>query len=143
MHHVGMNEVAPETPRAAAAPDADDITETEVRDTWPLLQRDDRALAFKLLSREHAGDFFLALGASDQAELLATMAPAEKRTWIRVLPPDDAADVLHAPPTRRNGRACSRCSTTPPAARSARCSRTPRTARAASWTRATRACAPT
>jgi magnesium transporter len=93
MHHVVMTEAGPETP---AAESGADITETEVRDTWPLLQRDDRALAFKLLSREHAGDFFLALGASDQAELLATMAPAEKRTWIRVLPPDDAADVLRA-----------------------------------------------
>jgi magnesium transporter len=95
MQYVAMTEAAPETP-AAPAEDPADITETEVRDSWPLLQRDDRALAFKLLSREHAGDFFLALGASDQAELLATMAPAEKRTWIRVLPPDDAADVLRA-----------------------------------------------
>jgi magnesium transporter len=88
-----MNEAATQT--TAAAPETPDrITEAEVRDTWPLLQRDDRALAFKLLSREHAGDFFLALNASDQAELLATMAPAEKRTWIRVLPPDDASTVL-------------------------------------------------
>jgi magnesium transporter len=89
MHHVRMTEAAPET---TATPES--ITEEEVRDTWPLLQRGDRALAFHLLSREHAGDFFLALGAQDQAELLATMAPAEKRTWIRVLPPDDAATVL-------------------------------------------------
>jgi magnesium transporter len=89
-----MSEAVPETPPPAESPES--ITETEVRDTWPLLQRADRALAFHLLSREHAGDFFLALGASDQAELLATMAPAEQRTWIRVLPPDDAADVLRA-----------------------------------------------
>jgi magnesium transporter len=89
-----MTEAAPENP---IHPDvADDITETEVRDTWPLLSRADRSLAFHLLSREHAGDFFLALGSSDQAELLAAMATAEKRTWIRVLPPDDAADVLQA-----------------------------------------------
>jgi magnesium transporter len=94
MHHVGMSEVAPETPAPAATPES--ITETEVRDTWPLLQRADRALAFRLLSREHAGDFFLSLNAADQAELLSTMAPAEKRTWIRVLPPDDAADVMRA-----------------------------------------------
>ncbi len=90
-----MTEMAPET--SDPIPESPErITEGEVRDTWPLLQRDDRALAFKLLSREHAGDFFLALDASDQAELLATMAPAEKRTWIRVLPPDDAANVLRA-----------------------------------------------
>jgi magnesium transporter len=75
---------------------SDRITETEVRDTWPLLSRADRALAFHLLSREQAGDFYLALGSADQAELLATMAPAEKRTWIRALPPDDAADLIQA-----------------------------------------------
>jgi magnesium transporter len=84
-------------PEAPIHPETSDrITETEVRDTWPLLSRADRALAFHLLSREQAGDFFLALGAADQAELLATMAAAEKRTWIRVLPPDDAADVVQA-----------------------------------------------
>ena len=89
-----MSDAVPATPIHPET--SDRITETEVRDTWPLLSRADRALAFHLLSREHAGDFFLALGSADQAELLATMAPAEKRTWIRVLPPDDAADVVQA-----------------------------------------------
>src|SRR5581483_1156828 len=89
-----MVEAVPET--SVPAESSERITETEVRDTWPLLQPADRALAFRLLSRESAGDFFLALNAADQAELLGTMAPAEKRTWIRVLPPDDAADVLQA-----------------------------------------------
>jgi len=89
-----MSDAVPEAPIHPET--SDRITETEVRDTWPLLSRADRALAFHLLSREQAGDFFLALGAADQAELLATMAPAEKRTWIRVLPPDDAADVVQA-----------------------------------------------
>jgi magnesium transporter len=89
-----MSDAVPETQIHPETSDA--ITETEVRDTWPLLSRADRALAFHLLSREHAGDFFLALGSADQAELLETMAPAERRTWIRVLPPDDAADVMQA-----------------------------------------------
>src|SRR5580692_4972578 len=91
-----MSDAVPEAPIHPET--SDRITETEVRDTWPLLSRADRALAFHLLSREQAGDFFLALGAADQAELLATIAPAEKRTWIRVLPPDDAADVVQAAP---------------------------------------------
>jgi magnesium transporter len=89
-----MSDAVPEAPIHPET--SDRITETEVRDTWPLLSRADRALAFHLLSREQAGDFFLALGAADQAELLAMMAAAEKRTWIRVLPPDDAADVMQA-----------------------------------------------
>jgi magnesium transporter len=92
-----MGPMSDAVPLAPVHPETSDrITETEVRDTWPLLSRTDRALAFHLLSREQAGDFFLSLGSADQAELLATLAPAEKRTWIRVLPPDDAADVLRA-----------------------------------------------
>jgi magnesium transporter len=89
-----MTDAVPPTPVDAETTDR--ITEEEIRDTWPLLSRTDRALGFRLLSREQAGDFFLALGASDQAELLAQLAPAEKRTWIRVLPPDDAVDVVQA-----------------------------------------------
>jgi len=84
-------------PRTSIHPETSDrITQTEVRDTWPLLSPADRALAFHLLSREQAGDFFLALGSADQAELLASMAVAERRTWIRILPPDDATDVMRA-----------------------------------------------
>jgi magnesium transporter len=84
-------------PTSSIHPETSDrITETEVRDTWPLLSPADRALAFHLLSREQAGDFFLALGSADQAELLSGMTSAEKRTWIRILPPDDATDVVRA-----------------------------------------------
>jgi magnesium transporter len=89
-----MAEAAPEVP--VPLEPADRITDAEVRYTWPLLSNADRALAFHLLTREQAADFFLAVGSSDQAELLSTMAPAEKRTWIRSLPPDDAADVVRA-----------------------------------------------
>jgi magnesium transporter len=77
---------------------ADLMTDEEVRDTWPLLDREDRCLAFHLLPREQAGDFFLSLRAADQAELLASMAPFERRTWIRTLPPDDAAEVVRSAP---------------------------------------------
>jgi magnesium transporter len=72
------------------------VTSQEVLDTWPLLSPGDRAEAFQLLSRDQAGDFFLALGADDQAELLSTMPAAEKRIWLRTLPPDDAAQVVRA-----------------------------------------------
>ena len=81
---------------APEAETANAITEDEVRDSWALLSSADRAVGFQLLSREQAGDFFLSLGSADQAELLARMAPAEKRTWIRTLPPDDAASLIRA-----------------------------------------------
>jgi magnesium transporter len=79
------------------------LTDLDVRDSWPLLSRADRALAFQLLSREHAGDFFLSLPAADQAELLTSMPAAEKRTWIRALPPHDASHVVRAAGERLGG----------------------------------------
>jgi magnesium transporter len=85
---------APESPIPAET--SDRLTALDVRDSWLLLSRADRALAFQLLSREHAGDFFLTLPPIDQAELLAGMPAAEKRTWIRALPPHDAAHVIRA-----------------------------------------------
>ncbi|HVZ74347.1 MAG TPA: magnesium transporter [Polyangia bacterium] len=90
-----MTEGAPQT---EPTPAPENISDEEVRDTWPLLSQADRVLAFHLMPREHAGDFFLALGSSDQADLLATMSPAERRTWIRVLPPDDATAVVRETP---------------------------------------------
>jgi magnesium transporter len=82
---------------APVAPDASErLTAQELRDTWTLLSPADRAEAFQLLPRDEAGDFFLSQDSADQAELLATMAPGEERTWLRTLPPDDAAAVLRA-----------------------------------------------
>jgi magnesium transporter len=72
----------------------DRLTVEELRDTWTLLSPEDRLLAFKMVPYEDAEDFFLSLTARDQAELLAALPSSERRGWMRLLPPDDAADVV-------------------------------------------------
>jgi magnesium transporter len=83
---------------------AESISVTELRDAWPLLTRADRARSFMLLDHPGAEDFFLSASSRDQAELLLGLPPAERRTWMRLLAPDDAADLIQlAPASEREG----------------------------------------
>src|SRR5262249_13846801 len=50
------------------------------------------------LPHAEAEDFLLALPARDQAELILETSAGERRSWMRLLPPDDAADVIQASP---------------------------------------------
>ncbi|MCU1327182.1 MAG: Mg/Co/Ni transporter MgtE / domain protein [Bryobacterales bacterium] len=74
----------------------------ELRAAWDTLDSTERITAFKELPREIADDFFLGLSATDQRELLFALAEGERRIWMRLLAPDDAADVIqHAPLAKR------------------------------------------
>src|SRR6267142_3331748 len=57
-----------------------------------------RARVFKRLERTVAEDFFLALSSRGQAGLIVEFPEAERRSWLRLLAPDDAADVLQKIP---------------------------------------------
>jgi magnesium transporter len=70
------------------------LTVEELRDTWTLLSDEDRVLAFRMVAHEDAEDFFLALSARDQSEMIQGMPAAERRGWMRLLPLDDAADLV-------------------------------------------------
>jgi len=61
---------------------------------WGLLRPSQRAALFHQLPRGQQDDFFLALAVHDQAELLVVLPESERRLWMRLLAPDDAADVL-------------------------------------------------
>ena len=50
------------------------------------------------LSRAEAEDFFWNLSAPDHVELLLALPAVERRGWMRLLAPDDAADVVQAAP---------------------------------------------
>jgi magnesium transporter len=54
--------------------------------------------AFEDLPRDQTGEFFLHLSSRDQAGLLLALPPGERRVWLRLLPPDDTADVLQFAP---------------------------------------------
>jgi magnesium transporter len=76
----------------------------DLQDAWFVLSPEDRREGFHLLPRLEAEEFFLNLSAHDQAQLVAGLAPEERRSWIRLLAPDDVADVIQGfPPEEREG----------------------------------------
>jgi magnesium transporter len=80
------------------------LSADDLRDAWVLFAPEDRLLAFASLPRAEAEDFFFGLSAREQAELTLALPANERRSWIRLLPPDDVADVIQeAPPEEREG----------------------------------------
>ena len=69
-------------------------TVDDLRDVWPLLTPEERVDHFAHLSREEADDFFLSISPRAQAQILRGCPPGERRLWLRLLAPDDVADVL-------------------------------------------------
>src|SRR5689334_6357165 len=74
---------------------AETLTAAPLADSWLVLDPDERVQLFRRLLREEAEDLFLSLPAPDQGALLAALPPGERRFWIRLLAPDDVADILH------------------------------------------------
>lgn len=59
--------------------------------------------AFKALDRATATDVFLKLPSDEQYRLLEDMPLGEQRLWMRVLAPDDAADLIQYAPEDERG----------------------------------------
>ncbi len=70
----------------------------ELLDLWPTLRRSERVARFESLPREHMDNFFLALDAKSQCNLLLALPEGERRLYMRLLAPDDAADVIQHTP---------------------------------------------
>ncbi|MEX2228418.1 MAG: magnesium transporter [Dehalococcoidia bacterium] len=66
----------------------------EVIEQWWELTPDERVRAFQSLDRGIAGELFLRLDIAEQADLVFALAEQEQRLWLRVLEPDDAADLI-------------------------------------------------
>jgi magnesium transporter len=73
-------------------------TPAELYDAWPVLSLEERVEGFEFLARDDADDFFLQLGTRERAQLLLALPPGERRLWMRMLAPDDAADLIQAAP---------------------------------------------
>jgi magnesium transporter len=76
----------------------------QLRDNWPSLEAEERVSAFRALPRTDADDFFLELSAQDQAAALLSLGNGERRLWLRLLAPDDAADVVQEVPEEERGQ---------------------------------------
>jgi magnesium transporter len=78
--------------------DREPLSLDETREIWPLLSRADRVEAFSMLPRDEAEDLFFTLNTRDQAAVILGLPTREQRSWMRLLPPDDAADVVQEAP---------------------------------------------
>ncbi len=74
------------------------FTPAELYDAWPVLSLEERVEGFQFLRRDMSDDFFLQLSSRDRAELLLALPSGERRLWMRLLAPDDAADVIQEAP---------------------------------------------
>jgi len=66
----------------------------ELKERWPALPRAQRAKQFRELRTGEKADFYLELSAHDQKDLLLDLPPEQRHVWMRLLAPDDAADVI-------------------------------------------------
>lgn len=65
-----------------------------VEDNWSQLSKESRKEQFFSLSRTDAEELFLNLSPADQYQLLEDLNNLEIRSWLRLLAPDDAADLI-------------------------------------------------
>jgi len=70
----------------------------ELKDAWDVLSAGERLEGLRLLTWTEAEELIQALETRDQTELFLAAPPQEARTWMRLLPPDDAADVIQEAP---------------------------------------------
>ncbi len=79
------------------------VTPEELHEAWRLLSPEERLESFALLSPEDAQEFFLEMRAADQLMIVRESPPPIRRAWLRLLAPDDAADLLQeAEPEERS-----------------------------------------
>lgn len=79
----------------------------ELMEKWERLDGEQRQAHFLRLRRPDAEEFFLHLGAWNQRELLLPLSWAERRSWIRLLAPDDTADLIQEFPEDERSQALS------------------------------------
>jgi len=70
----------------------------ELRDGWPVFSPEERLEGFSLLPREDLADFFLSLTPRSQSQIVLGVPEGQRRLYMRLLAPDDAADVLQEVP---------------------------------------------
>jgi len=71
-----------------------DLLFEELNESWSTLTLEDRKEKFQSLPRTYAEELFLSLSSKDQFDLISKSSSMEKRSWVRLLAPDDAADLI-------------------------------------------------
>jgi NitT/TauT family transport system ATP-binding protein len=71
---------------------------TELYEAWPVLSLKERVEGFGLLQQDDAENFFLHLNARDKAQLILALPVGERRSWMRLLAPDETLDLVQEAP---------------------------------------------
>jgi magnesium transporter len=74
------------------------LTAAELREAWPILSTEERLEGLSLLRHTEAEELFLGVPTGDQAEIVLTAPTELRRSYVRMLRPDDAADLLQEAP---------------------------------------------
>ncbi|HUQ90778.1 MAG TPA: magnesium transporter [Bryobacteraceae bacterium] len=74
------------------------LTSEDLLEQWKDLSAAERIQTFNAIPRDQADDLFLDLSSHEQLELLLGLREGERRIWLRLLPPDDAADLIQLAP---------------------------------------------
>ncbi len=93
----------PQESSQAEMPGSAPLRAVDVAEIWPILTPEERVEAFEALDRTEAEDFFMGRSARAHALLLQELPERERRLWVRLLPPDDAVDLIQELPPERRG----------------------------------------
>ena len=86
--------------RASERPIPDDeLTAADLREIWSILSLEERVQGFRVLPREEAENLLFSLTDSDLTGLVLALKPSDRRYWVRLLPPDDIADLIQSAPS--------------------------------------------
>ncbi len=91
--------------RASERPIPDDeLTAADLREIWSILSLEERVQGFRVLPRDEAESLLFTLTDTDLSRLVLALKPGDRRYWVRLLPPDDIADMIQsAPAEEREG----------------------------------------
>ncbi len=78
------------------------LSAEELREHWPVLGAEERVEGFLALDPNETEDFFLGQTPRSHAIVLEGLPESQRRRWIRLLPPDDVADLLQEVPAERH-----------------------------------------
>lgn len=70
------------------------ISYTDLHSFWSEASADERMDRFKSMPLADAQEFFRELSTIYQHEIVSRLAPGEQTVWLRILDPDDAADLI-------------------------------------------------
>ena len=90
----GFSELSNSDSAEVTPQEQDFLNLIHLQDHWSQMTKENRKEKFFLLPRTDAEELFLNLRAPDQLELIEGLSQLEKRSWIRLLAPDDAADLI-------------------------------------------------